>query len=380
MATGLAKVMSPRSSVKRMPWKVAFPSRISTRPRTAGRATEPRRRRSASPERRAIAVRIWSSGAVWTWMSSLTLLSGELAAAFEISTEIESGSDRNLGNADIAGNGGSGAAADPMQFGVGRRADTGWIAKANIFAGGREIEVELLLKVIGVALEVQRAAPGAGRKGLDVDAIATEKKRAIEFAEATGQSGIGKRAVGHLKGALRQGVGKTPTDGHVHSDEAGGREVRIEAGEQFEVEPTIGREIQCACAGEFDRAVHAEISTLPHEVELLDVDRLIGEDESNGILIMDLYIFDVERNCTQVAGEDPLPGPAEWATQVERTGNGGMSRELAAEIGDPESIEIDLVRLKGKLGGIVIAQPNLAADQQRALLELRIAGDMQFAT
>src|SRR5580658_3430486 len=94
---------------------------------------------------------------------------------------------------------------------------------------------------------------------------------------------------------------------------------------------------------------------------------------------MDLYIFDVERNCTQVAGEHPLPGPADWATQVERTGNGGMSRELAAEIGGPESIEIDLVRLKGKLGGIVIAQPNLAADQQRAVLELRIAGEMQFA-
>ena len=186
--------------------------------------------------------------------------------------------------------------------------------------------------------------------------------------------------MGHLKSALRQRLGKTSTNGHVHSDEAGGREVRIEAGEQFEVEPTIGCEIQCACAGEFDRAVHAEVSTLPHEVELLDVDRLIGEGESNGILIMELYIFDIERNCTQVAGEDPLPGLAEWATQVERTGDGRMSRELAAEIGDPESVEIDLVRLKGQVGGIVIAQPNLAADQQRAVLELRIAGEMQFAT
>jgi len=47
---------------------------------TAGRPAEPRMRRSASPESRAIAVRIWSSGAVTTWMSSFTLLSGELAA------------------------------------------------------------------------------------------------------------------------------------------------------------------------------------------------------------------------------------------------------------------------------------------------------------
>ena len=62
-----------------MPLKVASPSRMSARPRTLGRATEPRRRRSASPDSRATAVFICSSGAVRTATSSFTLYSGELA-------------------------------------------------------------------------------------------------------------------------------------------------------------------------------------------------------------------------------------------------------------------------------------------------------------
>ena len=166
-----------------------------------------------------------------------------------------------------------------------------------------------------------------------------------------------------MKTALRQRLGEGAADGQVHGDEAGRGEVGIEAGEQFEVEAAVGGEIERARARELHGAVRGEVSSLPDKVELLDVDRLVGEREANGILIVDLYIFDVEGESGQVAVESPLPGLAEWTAQIERAGDGGMSRELAAEIGAPESVEIELIHLERKVGGIVIAQLNVAADQ-----------------
>ena len=74
-------------------------------------------------------------------------------------------------------------------------------------------------------------------------------------------------------------------------------------------------------------------------------------------------MFDIERQCGQGAVENPLPRLAEWAPQVERTGDRGMSRKLAGQIGAPESVEVELIRVKRKIGGIIIAQLNVAADQ-----------------
>ena len=187
-----------------MPWKVAWPSRISTRPRTAGRATEPRRVKIG------VAGKAGDGGAHLKFGRSLNVDieldviewrvgdrdSRELAAALEISAEIESRSHRNLGDADFAGDGGCRAGPDPMQFRIGRGTDARRITQANILAGGGEIEIELLVEVGGVAPEVKRAASGMGGKGLDVDIVASEQKRAVELGETAGQSGIGKRTAG----------------------------------------------------------------------------------------------------------------------------------------------------------------------------------------
>jgi hypothetical protein len=99
---------------------------------------------------------------------------GELAAAFQISAEVEAGSHGNFVDADFAGHGGSGAGPEPMQFGVGSRAHAGWITQANALAGGREIEVELLVEVSGIAFEVEGASAGAGGERLDMKAITGE--------------------------------------------------------------------------------------------------------------------------------------------------------------------------------------------------------------
>ena len=111
--------------------------------------------------------------------------------------------------------------------------------------------------------------------------------------------------------------------------------------------------------GQLNSTVRGEVRTFPHEVKLLDVNRPVGKDEANGILIADLYILDLERKCTQVAGQAPLPGLEQRPTQSKRAGDGRMSGELAAEIGAPEGVNIQLVRLKRQVGGIVGAQPHV---------------------
>src|SRR5580704_336214 len=163
--------------------------------------------------------------------------------------------------------------------------------------------------------------------------------------------------------ALGKGLGKRAADSYIHGDEAGRSKVRIEAGEQFEVEAAIGGEIEGASAGELHGAMSSKVSSLSQNMELLDVDRLIGEGEANGILIVDFDIFDVEGEGGEGAVEDPPLGLPERTAQAERTGDGGMSRELAGEIGVPEGVEVELVGLKCESGGIAIAQLDVAVDE-----------------
>src|ERR1700735_2423266 len=85
MATGLAKVMSPRSRVKRMPWEAACPSMTTTPAQAevgvAGEASdcrahlELRRSHDMDIEFYVVERRVGGGN------------SGELAAAFEISAE-----------------------------------------------------------------------------------------------------------------------------------------------------------------------------------------------------------------------------------------------------------------------------------------------------
>ena len=238
-----------------------------------------------------------------------------------------------------------------MQFGIGGGTDAGRIAQAHIFASGGEIEVKLLVEVGGVAFEVECAASGMGGKRIYEGTVASEHKRAVEFAQAAGQPGIGKRTTGDLKAAMRKGIGESTADLQVQSGETGGGNVGIEAGEQFEVKLPIGREIEFAVPRELHGAMRREVSSFPDKVELLDVDRLIGEREENGILVMDLSIRDIERNGGQIALQSQLPGLAEWAAQIERTANGGMPSELAAEIGAPESVKIELLHFESESAG-----------------------------
>ena len=106
-----------------------------------------------------------------TWTSSLMLFSGELAgnggelpAALEIGAEIEIPASRPilviLMSPETVE---AGAAADPMQFRVRSGTNPRRITQANIFAAGAEIEIDLLIKVGGVAAQVERAASRAGR-------------------------------------------------------------------------------------------------------------------------------------------------------------------------------------------------------------------------
>ena len=164
---------------------------------------------------------------------------------------------------------------------VGGGTDAGRITQANVLARGREIEIELLVEVSGVAFEVERAASGARGESLDVNAIASEKKRAVEFAQAAGQSGIGERSRWPLADCPEaRGSARVPPTVRFIVTQTGRREVGIEAGEQFEIEAAIGGEIESARAGELHGAVRGEVSSLPQQMELLNVDRLIARARS----------------------------------------------------------------------------------------------------
>src|SRR5580704_3986699 len=162
---------------------------------------------------------------------------------------------------------------------------------------------------------------------------------------------------------MRKRPGYGAIDGHVHGDETGRSKVRIETGEKFEVEASIGDEIEGALAGELHGAVHSEVGPVSHHMELLNVDRLIGEREVNRILVVHLNVFDVEGDRREITLQAPLRGQAERTAQLKRAGDSGKSGGLAAGIGTPKGVDIKLVHLECEVGRISVAQLNVATDQ-----------------
>ena len=268
---------------------------------------------------------------------------GNLAAALQVRTEVEAGRDGNLGHHDVAGNGGGRARSHPAQFGIGSGADTRRVAEANVFAGGSEIEVELLIVESGIAFQIKGAPAGAGLEILDVDAVAGEYKRSVELAQAAGQPRIGDGTVGQLQPALGKRLGERAAHGHVHVHKARRVEIGIDRGKQFEIEVAIGGEIEFASARGVHGAVCGEIRSLAYHVQLLNLDSVTGQSESNWILVTQLDVFDVERNVCDIAGDVPLIGLKQRAAHLERTRDVRMSGELAAEVGTPQGVQVEVL-------------------------------------
>ncbi|MGO9165787.1 MAG: hypothetical protein ACLP56_02835 [Candidatus Sulfotelmatobacter sp.] len=106
-----------------------------------------------------------------------------------------------------------------------------------------------------------------------------------------------------------------------------------------------------------------EVSSLPEQVELLDVQGLVREGEADRILIMEFDVFKVERESGEVPVKSPERGMAEWTAEIDGAGGGGRSGELGSEIEMPEGVEIKLIHAKREVDGIVIAQLDIAADE-----------------
>ena len=186
-----------------------------------------------------------------------------LAAALQVGTEIEAGRYGDLVDGDLARDRRSGARAHPVQIGISCGTDSGRIAKANVLAGGDEVEIQLLMEITGIPLKTESTTTGAGGEGFDVEVIASKEERATDFAQATRQRCIRERAILKLKMALGKRISEGPADGHVHGDQARGGEVRIETGKQLEVDVTIRSESERASAGELYGAVGGEVGSLP---------------------------------------------------------------------------------------------------------------------
>ena len=236
-----------------------------------------------------------------TATSSLTLYSGELAgviaadlpASLQIRAEIETRRDRQLRYQNVARNGRRRPAPDPVQFGGRGGTDARRIAQPHIFADGRQIEIELVVVVGRVALQVERAAAGARRQLIDVNAIAREGKRAIHLAQAAGQSRIVGRSILDLNAALRQGIGNGASHRHVDCHQAGSREIRIETTQQVEVDLPVGREIEFPRTRQLNRTVPDDVGSFAHQMRRLDVNRLIRVGEPHRALVVQLGVFDI---------------------------------------------------------------------------------------
>jgi len=110
--------------------------------------------------------------------------------------------------------------------------------------------------------------------------------------------------------------------------------------------------------------VPGKVSSLSPQVEVLEVEGLPRERETNGILIMKFHVLHVEREHTQITRQRPLRRLAKGAGEIHGAADGGVSRKFAAKICQPERVEIRLVQTKRKLGWIIVAQSNRATNRQ----------------
>src|ERR1700688_4129487 len=141
----------------------------------------------------------------------------------------------------------------------------------------------------------------------------------------------------------------------------------------------IRGDIQCAAAEELHRALRCEISSLPHEMHLLNIHRLMGEREANRILIMHFEMIDIERASGKSAVDNPQVRMTERAVNIQRTIRYGITCRFAAKVMSPKRIKTQLIDLKRKIRGIAVAQLYISSQQPGAVLQVRISRYLKLA-
>src|SRR5579872_744100 len=208
--------------------------------------------------------------------------------------------------------------------------------------------------------------------------VASEQERTLQIAQTAGQVCIADRAVSNLEAALGQGIVIGTLQLQIHEGDAGSVQIRIEHGEKIEIQLAIGGYIEIIRRRELHAAVGTHVSSLPLHVQFRHVNHFMRNGETHRFLVVQLHVFHLECQATEVAIYRPACRLENWTTEVESASHSRVSGELVAEISVPEGIEIDLVHANGKIGGIAGLQSDTAAYRQRALGQIGSAGEAKF--
>ena len=195
-----------------------------------------------------------------------------------------------------------------------------------------------------------------GGESLDLQPVLIEDQRAIDIAQRAGQINIGDGAMIDLHLALGKGLGKRACHRQINRDHAGGSEVGIEALDQLQVDPALCPQIKFAFAGQMHLAGGRNVSVLAHQMELVNLQRLIGNGKTDRALVLDLDVFDIGVQIVQIGGELQFARPAQRTHHVDFAVRPRMSVTPLRACSPEDRVQLELVEAEVHIGGPVVAQ------------------------
>ena len=193
-----------------------------------------------------------------------------------------------------------------MQFGICRRAHARRITQPDVFAHGRQIEIELLVVIGEIALKIEISASAASTKLLDVYAVPGERQRSVDVAQAARQAAVSGCAVLNLNSPLWHRVCERASHTQVHGRQAGSGQIGIEHSEQLQVRLSVGGEVQFFGSREMNRPLSSDIRAFADQVRGLNLQPLIGIREPHRALVMQFGVFHVDGDIGQITFNSPL--------------------------------------------------------------------------
>ena len=133
----------------------------------------------------------------------------------------------------------------------------------------------------------------------------------------------------------------------------GSGDVRIENAQQLQVDLTIRSHVEILISVPMNVAVPDNVGAFTHQMRQRDMSGLISVGERDRPLVVELGVFQFDRDVGPDSLHCPLRGIAQRAPQRDRAARRGVASKLPAQIGTPYRIKIEVIRLGGDVRGEV---------------------------
>ena len=304
---------------------------------------------------------------------------GGTLGAVQVPAEIEARRHGQLGDDDFPVQRRGGRTAHKMQIGVGHGADAGGIAQAHILPAHGKVEVKLAVIGGRVAAKRDQAAAGVRCETLDLQAVLIEDQRPVDIAQRAGQIDIGDGAMlATCSRPCMTGLATVPpTD---TSTETTPEEVKsgLKLSISFRLTRPWARKSSSRSPLKMHLAVRRNVGVLTHQMELVNLQGLVGNGKTDRPLVLDLDVFDVGVQVVEVGGELQFAGPPQRTHHVHFAVRPGMSSHSSAHVGSKDRIQFELMEAEVHVRGPVLAQMNVAIDLDVRLFELGLSGNSQL--